>query len=40
MEWLGDLITPTTQGDDYAETAWQRKLRNQANRKKKRGRGI
>ena len=40
MEGLGDLITPTTQGDDYAETAWQRKLRNQANRKKKRGRGL
>ena len=40
MEGLGDLITPSTQGDDYAETAWQRKLRNQANRKKKRGRGI
>lgn len=37
---LGDLITPTTQGNDYAETAWQRKLRNQANRKKKRGRGL
>ena len=40
MEGLGDLITPTAQGDDYAETAWQRRLRNQANRKKKRGRGI
>ena len=40
MEGLGDLITPTVQGDDYAETAWQCKLRNQANRKKKRGRGI
>ena len=40
VEGLGDLITPTAQGDDYAETAWQRKLRNQANRKKKRGRGI
>ena len=40
MEGLGDLITPSAQGDDYAETAWQRKLRNQANRKKKRGRGI
>ena len=34
MEGLGDLITPTAQGDDYAETAWQRKLRNQASRKK------
>ena len=40
MEGLGDLITPSAQGDDYAETAWQRKLRNQANRKKKRGRGL
>ena len=40
VEGLGDLITPTVQGNDYAETAWQRKLRNQANRKKKRGRGI
>ena len=37
---LGDLITPSAQGDDYAEAAWQRKLRNQANRKKKRGRGL
>ena len=40
VEGLGDLITPTKQGDDYAETAWQRKLRNQANRKKKRKRGL
>ena len=40
MEGLGDLITPSAQGDDYAETAWQRKLRNQANRKKKRELGI
>ena len=40
VEELGDLITPSAQGDDYAETAWQRRLRNQANRKKKRGRGI
>lgn len=40
VEGLGDLITPSAQGDDYAETAWQRKLRNQANRKKKRGRGL
>ena len=36
---LGDLITPTAQGDDYAEAAWQRKLRYQAN-KKKRGRRL
>ena len=40
MEALGDLITSTAQGNDYAEAAWQRKLRNQANRKKKRGRGL
>ena len=40
VEGLGDLITPSTQGNDYAETAWQRKLRNQDNRKKKRGRGL
>ena len=40
MEGLGDLMTPTTHGYDYAETAWQRKLRNQANRKKKRRRGL
>ena len=40
VEGLGDLITPTAQGYDYVEAAWQRKLRNQANRKKKRGRGI
>lgn len=40
VEGLGDLITPSTQGYDYAETAWQRKLRNQANRKKQRGRGL
>ena len=39
MEGLGDLITPTVQGDDYAEAAWQRKLRYQANRKK-RGRRL
>ena len=36
----GGVITTQTHGDDYAETAWQHKLRNQANRKKKRGRGI
>ena len=40
MEGLGDLITPSTQGYDYTEAAWQRKLRNQTNRKKKRGRGL
>ena len=40
MEELGDLITPTAQGNDYAEAVWQRRLRYQANRKKKRGRGL
>ena len=39
VEGLGHLITPSAHGDDYPETAWQRKLRNQAN-KKKRGRGL
>lgn len=34
MEGIGGMITPTAQGDDYAEAAWQRKLRYQANRKK------
>ena len=36
----GGLINPQTHGDDYAETAWQHRLRNQAKKKKKRGRGI
>mgnify|MGYP005868505365 FL=1 len=40
VEIVGGMITPTTHGEDYAETAWQHKLRNQANRKKKRGRGL
>lgn len=40
VEGLGDLITPSAHGNDYAEAAWQRKLRYQANRKKRRGRGI
>ena len=39
VEELGNLITSTTQGYDYTETAWQRKLRYQANRKK-RGRRL
>ena len=39
VEGVGGMITPTTQGDDYAEAAWQRKLRYQAN-KKKRGRRL
>jgi len=36
----GGLINPQTHGDDYAEMVWQHKLRNQAKKKKKRGRGI
>ena len=40
VEGLGGMIAPTAHGEDYAETVWQRKLRNQANRKKKRGRGL
>ena len=36
----GGLIIPQTHGDDYAEMAWQRKLRSQAKKKKKRGRGL
>ena len=36
----GGLINPQTHGDDYAEMAWQRKLRSQAKKKKKRGRSI
>ena len=39
LEGLGGMITPTAQGDDYAEAAWLRKLRYQANRKK-RGRKL
>ena len=39
LEGLGGMITPTAQSDDYAEAAWQRKLRYQANRKK-RGRKL
>ena len=40
VEGLGELISPSGHSDDYAEAAWQRKLRFQANRKKKRGRGL
>ena len=36
----GGLINPQTHGDDYAEMSWQRKLRNQAKKKKKIGRGL
>ena len=36
----GEVTTLQTHGADYAEIAWQRRLRNQAAKKKKRGRGI
>ena len=36
----GEVTTLQTHGADYAEIAWQRRLRNQAVKKKKRGRGI
>ena len=37
---VGEVTTLQTHGTDYAEIAWQRRLRNQAGKKKKRGRGI
>ena len=40
VEGLGEMISPSAHSEDYAEAAWQRKLRYQANRKKKRGRGL
>ena len=36
----GEVTILQTHGTDYAEIAWQRRLRNQAGKKKKRGRGI
>ena len=36
----GEVTALQTHGADYAEIAWQRRLRNQAAKKKKRGRGI
>ena len=36
----GEVTALQTHGADYAEIAWQRLLRNQAGKKKKRGRGI
>ena len=36
----GEVTALQTHGTDYAEIAWQRRLRNQAGKKKKRGRGI
>ncbi len=37
---VGEVTTLQTHGADYAEIAWQRRLRNQAVKKKRRGRGI
>ena len=37
---VGEVTTLQTHGADYAEIAWQRRLRNQAVKKKKRRRGI
>ena len=37
---VGEVTTLQTHGADYAEIAWQRRLRDQAGKKKKRGRGI
>ena len=39
VEGLGGMITPAAHCEDYAEAAWQRKLRFQTN-KKKRGRRL
>ena len=36
----GEVTALQTHDTDYAEIAWQRRLRNQAMKKKKRGRGI
>ena len=37
---VGEVTILQTHSTDYAEIAWQRRLRNQAGKKKKRGRGI
>ena len=37
---VGEVTALQTHGADYAEIAWQRRLRNQSGKKKKRGRGI
>ena len=37
---VGEVTTLQTHGADYAEIAWQRRLRNQAGKKKKRRRWI
>ena len=40
LSGTGEVTALQTHGADYAEIAWQRRLRNQAGKKKKRGRGI
>ena len=37
---VGEVTILQTHGTDYAEIAWQRRLRNQTRKKKKRGRGC
>ena len=37
---VGEVTILQTHGTDYAEIAWQRRLRNQAGKKKKRRRWI
>ena len=37
---VGEVTILQTHGTDYAEIAWQRRLRNEAGKKKKRGRGV
>ena len=37
---VSEVTILQTHGTDYAEIAWQRRLRNQAGKKQKRGRGI
>jgi len=37
---VGEFTTLQTHGADYTEIAWQRRLRNQAMKKKRRGGGI
>lgn len=37
---VGSVLDFQVHGEDYAETAFQRRLRHEANKKKKRGRRI
>ena len=40
FEGFMDFLSHLIHGEDYAETAFQRKLRHEANKKKKRGRRM